>query len=97
MYYIFRLLGTHPIRVACSKWEEGSIAPSATYIVYPGTNSCNCVASKRECRHVLRAKELVKPDLINDMYKWRWDERNGWLEMHDIPYIDEFERAVFAS
>jgi hypothetical protein len=96
-YYTFRLLSLHPLKVECSKWEDGSIEPSASYIVYPSTDSCSCVSMKRECKHVLRAREITKPNLIEFMHIWRWDERNSWRQMYDIPDLGEFERAVFVS
>lgn len=96
-YYTFRLLSLIPMAVECTKWEDGNDNPLASYRVYVETNSCNCIAMKRECKHVLRAREITKPELIEFMHRWRWDERNSWLEMHDIPDIDEFERAVFVS
>jgi hypothetical protein len=50
---------------------------------------------KRECKHVLRVREITKsPELIDVMCHWRWDEKHGWDEMHDIPDFDEFGKAL---
>jgi hypothetical protein len=95
-YYTFRLVSRAPLKIECAKWDDGSTVPESVYVVYPETDSCSCVAMKRECKHVQRAHEITKtPELVAVMFHWRWDERNGWIEMHDIPDIEEFERAMF--
>lgn len=97
-YYTFRVLSLEPLKVECCKWEEYSNIPYEKYVVYPHTTSCSCLAMKRECKHVLRVREITKTlELINEMSYWRWDEYNSWTKMYDIPYFEEFERAVFVS
>lgn len=76
------------------KWEN-SKNPEVIYRVYPRTNSCSCVATKRDCRHVKMVLSMIDPEFIGEMYRWKWDSKNGFTEMNDMP-IREFVDAVLA-
>jgi hypothetical protein len=96
-YYTFRILEHEPLKLECCKWEECR-EPTARHIVYPDIEACNCFATKRDCVHVRRAKEITRSaDLMRDMMFWKWDEHNGWTENHDVPDFDEFARVVSLS
>jgi hypothetical protein len=93
-YYTARLVQTSPVKVEVCKWD-GSVKPENIYIVYPSTNSCSCVATKRECKHVQLAKDLLDPEFVNEMHAWTWSEETGWIAAHDLP-IEEFSDALLA-
>lgn len=92
-YYTVRILQTFPEVIAeCCKWDS-NVRPEEIYRVYPKTSSCNCVATKRDCRHVMMVRDITDPEFINEAYRWKWDEKHGWTEVVDIPSPKEFERA----
>jgi hypothetical protein len=92
-HYTFRLIGTNPeIVVDVCKWEDSN--RPTIYRVYPRTNSCSCIATKRECRHVKMVLSMIDPEFIAEMYRWKWDQENGFTEMNDMPF-KEMVDAVF--
>lgn len=93
-YYTCRILGETTVEV--SKWEESADRPSQVYRVHPYTNSCNCAAMKRDCKHVQIAKCILDPEFINEAYRWRFIPSEGWVEMFDIPYEQHFKQGVRA-
>lgn len=95
-YYTARLVQTSPeVKVEVCKWEDKSI-PSNVYHIFPKTGSCDCVSTRRDCKHVRLANDLLDPEFINEMYAWRWTEKDGWIEANDMPF-KAFVDAVLAS
>jgi hypothetical protein len=95
VYYTFRLLSQTPVRVECCKWDDNN--RPTTYTVYPDTDSCSCVATKRDCKHVVLAKAMIKPNFINEMHLWKWDEKNSWTEVNDMTPMEDILEVVFTS
>jgi hypothetical protein len=77
------------MRVECNKWDDCLNELIETYIIYPFSNSCNCIATKRECKHLILSKAILEPEFVNEMHHWRWDEKNSWSEVFDIPEVEE--------
>jgi hypothetical protein len=93
-HYTFRLIRSNPeIVVDVCKWEDDK--RPEVYRVYPGTSSCSCVSTKRDCKHVKMVLSMIDPEFIREMYKWGWSKGSGFFEMTDIP-VEEFIDAVFA-
>lgn len=95
-YYTFKIVSGEgePLKVEAHKWEEETGDHSGdTYIVRPdGASfiSCSCPAFK-ECKHLRCVKEAIQDGKAQEFWNWRWDEKNGWKKVDDIPSIEEID------
>lgn len=94
-YYLFRLVNPSIPHFKVSKWEDGK-QPTDVYDVFPRTHSCNCVATKRECRHVQCCVDLLDPEFIDQTEHWMWDADRGWSEALDIPNKEMFLKEAMS-
>lgn len=98
-YYTFRLISQTPdLMVECNKWGDRLNDLQGTYIVYPNQTACNCIATKRECKHVVLAKAIIKPEFIREMHRWVWkDNGESWQYVEDIPEVERVLESLSAS
>lgn len=77
-------------KVECHKWEASGEHTGVVYKVIPGTSwqGCDCPAW-RECKHQKCVQEAFDSGKIDELWKWRWDEKGGWQMLDDIPSIEE--------
>lgn len=92
-YYTFKVVSGdgEALKVEAHKWEEETGDHSGTtYIVRPDNSwmGCSCPAT-RTCKHWNCVQEAVKDGKINELWKWRWDEKQGWTELKDIQPLEE--------
>lgn len=97
-YYTFKAVevktpneGTIAI-VECHKWEEATGEHVDIYKVRPGIDwmGCSCPAYRR-CKHQNCVDEAIADGRIQELWKWRWDEKAGWTELKDIQPIEELQ------
>lgn len=96
-YYTFKvvsgMLPGEELVVECHKWEEetGDHAGDIYKVRPDGSTfvSCSCPAY-RECKHLKCVKEARADGKIDELWKWRWDENQGWKELDDLKPIEEW-------
>lgn len=93
-YYTFKIISApdaEQLVVEVHKWEEETGAHSGTtyktkpFLVWM---ACSCPAT-RKCKHLKCAEEAVETGKAQEFWKWRWDEKNGWRELDDIPPVED--------
>jgi hypothetical protein len=93
VYYTFKLIpavAEKPAVVECHKWEEATGDHVEKYVVRPGQNymGCSCPAYRR-CKHQNCVQEAYDTGKIDELWKWRWDEKQKWQPLSDIQPIEE--------
>jgi hypothetical protein len=94
VYYTFRLLQLEPLMVQAMKWDSmvSEEVPLDTYLVKPDNagyfGACSCPAY-RECKHYKCVQEAKTDGKLDELWKWIWTEKNGWLPVDDIPTVEE--------
>lgn len=93
-FYTFKVVSQdgEPFKVDCMKWEEATgEGPVEIYHVKPEHQwmACSCPAY-RKCKHQKCVEELLEDGKIQELWKWRWDEKKGWQPLDDIQPIEEF-------
>lgn len=88
IYYTFQLMQVNPWRIIrVNKWAEGDQEPTQWYEVFPdgraGAGQCSCPAY-RVCKHIRCVEEAWRTGKNTELWKWRWTEKGGWEENHDI-------------
>lgn len=88
-YYTFKAVGDI---IQCHKWEEATGEHADMYKVTPNTDwhGCTCAAWKK-CKHQRCVEEAILDGKIRELWRWRWDEKQGWTELKDIQPIEEHE------
>lgn len=86
-YYTFKAVGDI---IQCHKWEEATGEHADMYKVTPNTDwhGCTCAAWKK-CKHQRCVEEAILDGRIRELWRWRWDEKQGWTELKDIQPIQE--------
>lgn len=96
-YYTFRIISqpNNTLVVECMKWEEFASQPGTTYKItphLPGSHGgCSCPAWKDQCKHRKCVTEAMESGKIDELWKWRWDEKRGWQPIDDMKSLDEEE------
>lgn len=91
-YYTFKVISSasDELRVEAHKWDEMG-GHEETYVVRPtGCTfvACTCPAY-RECKHLKCVKDTLVDGKIDELWKWRWDEKQGWTKLGDIPSVED--------
>lgn len=93
-YYTFRPLSERLWQA--TKWMELGGGPGQSYYIDLVTLHCSCPRQYSNCKHKDRVREILEMKCENQMHGWRWDERNQWLELHDIPSLEEMIDKVLS-
>ncbi|MEB3025854.1 hypothetical protein, partial [Parvimonas sp. M13] len=91
IYYTFRLLAEHPLKVEAHKWEEFGDMPIATYVVdtgNPSNRGCSCPAFTSQCKHKRCVEEARERNILGELFQWKWLEKGGWQKTDDIRPIE---------
>jgi hypothetical protein len=91
-YYTWRYVDEQQVLAECMKWEEDGVVPIEVYKINPieySNRACSCQAYKRECKHLTRLEEARATGKGAELWKWRWDPKNGWKEVDDIVSLDD--------
>lgn len=87
VYYTFKVTGQDPLRIDCYKWTEFDDVPTDTYKIMPHNKGplggCSCPAWTSNCKHMKCVDEAIADGKINELWKWRWSEREGWQLQQD--------------
>ena len=76
-WYTFRVIETEPLKVECTKWEDGG--PVETYRIDPDNQSpsggCSCPAWTTNCKHRLALEAARADGKLWEAWKWIWRQR----------------------
>lgn len=91
VYYTFKVVNLDPLKLECHKWEREGEHTGTIYKVEPTMQfrGCDCPAWKNNCKHMKCAKEIVESGKLDELWKWRWDEKAGWQQLDDIPTVED--------
>lgn len=97
VYYTFQIMSKpdEALLIHCKKWEEFSDMPIETYKVMPDNKTavggCSCPAWKWDCKHVKCCLEAKQFGYLDELWRWTWSEKGGWVRRDDIQTIEELD------